>query len=557
MCGIWGIIGLYFKLSSAVLYGVFDSIKHRGPDRLTYRALNDIIPILLGFHRLSIMDVSTRGDQPFILEVGSRTIYTICNGEIYDFHDIVKKHLIETKSQSDCEIIPHLYSRYGIERTLKILVGSEFAFLIIDLDHDEQTVKVYAARDPLGVRPLYVGHDESSVGFSSELKGLVAQIDEKPVSLYSNITQFPSGHYMEVITGSDGIRSMTTVQYFSLDVPVTVFDLDEAKALIRRELTRAVVCRLDADRPIGFLLSGGLDSSLVSAISARYMDQFGKKIRTFCVGMEGGTDEEYAKMVSEFIGSEHTHTILTAEQFLEESQLVPAKIESYDTTTVRASTGQILATKSAHDAGIIVLLIGDGSDECCAGYIYFHYAPTPEDADIESKRLLKDIYMYDGQRADRGIASCGMEARVPFLDSRFVMAYLSIDPALRTPRHGREKWLLRSAFEGYLPDKVLWRRKEAFSDGVSGVKQSWHTILQEQASKIYGDIELPEYDHMPLPKSGPAESHHFRQLFRHSYGEENEKVVPYYLRPKWVTTEESSARALDIYSRKSETVEKD
>jgi len=268
--------------------------------------------------------------------------------------------------------------------------------------------------------------------------------------------------------------------------------------------------------------------------------------------MPGSTDERYAKLVAKHIGSNHTHITCTQDEFMNALPAVIRITETYDITTIRASTGQYLISKwIANNTDIKVLLIGDGSDELCSGYLYFHKAPNAIESHNENIRLLEDISYFDILRADRCISNNGLEARVPYLDQRFVNYYLSIDPSLRVPINNMEKWLLRESFNttDYLPPEVLWRKKEAFSDAVSSQERSWFNIIQEYVDKKYtlDDLEYVKkrYTHnIPLSK----ESLYFRVIFEMYYGKDLDHIIPYYWLPKWCgNTNEPSARTLDFY----------
>lgn len=572
MCGIWGYFSKHQHLSISdkldLLKG-FYNVKDRGPDRSELIDSSDPIPFLLGFHRLAIMDLSTNGDQPFRMEHNGRTIYSMCNGEQYNFRQLAKKYNIKLKTNSDCEIIHELYIKFGFEQTLKMLVG-EFAIIIIDIDHKKETMDVYFGRDPLGVRPLYIGEDENGLCFSSTLNGFV--IDEKTLTHWSEplkknvsdkkqlikhgIRQFPPGHFLK-ISMSQGCFSKDLVSYYQYEFnKFSIYKLEDALQKVRETFIESVICRLASDRPVGCLLSGGLDSSLVVAIASRYLKSIGKRLRTFSIGMPGSTDREYAEMVSRHCDTDHTHIELQEQDFLDKIPTVIEKLGSFCTTSVRATTGQLLACEHiAKTTDITVLLIGDGADELAGGYLYFHKAPSSQEFHDENIRLLKYIYMYDGQRADRGVSSCGLEARVPFLDHRFVNLYMSIDPKLRIPVDGLEKWLLRKAFskDNYLPKQVLYRRKEAFSDGVSGKKRSWYEIIQEQVNDSISDEEYQtEISTINHCKPVSKESLHYRRIFHDIFGNGDiDNVVSHLWLPKkeWVgDITEASARALtDLY----------
>lgn len=564
MCGIWGYLSLvrgsFSKQLKTSLYSSFNNIKHRGPDRSTFLEVDDIFNMYFGFHRLAIMDRSTKGDQPFVHEYKNRTIYCLCNGEIYNFEQLAEKYELNTTSHSDCEILPLIYEQFGIDELLQNVKSSEFSFLIIDVNHKKKKVDLYAARDPCGVRPMFYGKSKYGIAFCSEMKGINDLVDR------STIQQFPPGSYfhLKVAVKKDG--SVTTseklTQYYSLDFDIvdkqvdglfTAKSLAEYRKLVRTSFVQSVESMLKSDRPMGALLSGGLDSSLVVAVAAKYFkENYGKKLRTFSIGMPGATDGEYAQMAADHCDTEHTHIEFSEEDFLKAIKEVVWATETFDVTTIRASVGQYLISRwIRNNTDIKVLLIGDGSDELCCGYIYFHNAPDPTEAHKESCRLLKEIHKYDVLRADRGIASNGLEARVPFLCSTFINAYMSIPPQLRVPIDGIEKWLLRTSFANsdLLPQKVLFRRKEAFSDGVSGVEKSWFHTIQQQAEKMYSDEDLgkagEKYEHC-TPHS--KESYHFRTIFNDMFGSGVAHTIPHFWVPKWNgDIKEPSARVLDVY----------
>jgi asparagine synthase (glutamine-hydrolysing) len=346
-------------------------------------------------------------------------------------------------------------------------------------------------------------------------------------------------------------------EYYSFKYDkISITDIKLAKQKIKQCLVNSITDKLVSDRPLGCLLSGGLDSSLIAAISAKELKKNGKILTTFSIGMPGSTDKKYALMVAKHIKSNHHHFELSENDFLNALGDIVTATETHDITTIRASTGQYLISKLvAEKSNIKVLLIGDGADELCSGYKYNLNAPSPQALHDECRRLLKDIHLYDVLRADRGIASNGLEARVPFLDHRFVDLYMSIDPKLRMPANhkGVEKWLLRSSFDDtdLLPKEVLWRSKEAFSDGVSSLKKSWYQIIQHKASNMYSDEEFKmaqqNYTHCP-PSS--KEALYFRRMFEERFGSDDVcKVIPYMWLPKWCgDIKEPSARVLNTYA---------
>lgn len=569
MCGIWSYLLKGFKghkecatiddeyiedetellfktLPKDILYEMMKT-QYRGPDSTYFKEIQD--GQYLGFHRLAIMDPTSEGNQPFIHKNGKRTVYVTCNGEIYNHQQLAKKYDIDLKTGSDCEILSHLYYELGFEKMLKELLGV-FAIIIHDYDKDGN-LTLYAGTDRISVRPLFMAESKDTLSFCSELKS-INDLDKG-----ATVTRVPAGTYVmwksiEDKTALENLTSWYDLDYKFKGVEITEEYIKKSQKLIMDTLVEAVECRMTADRPVACLLSGGLDSSLISAIAARYLKKFDKKLKTFSIGLPGSTDEKYARMVADHIGSDHTHIEMTEEEFIDAIQEVIYVTETFDITTIRASTGQYLISKwiSLH-TDYKVVLIGDGSDELCAGYVYFHNAPSAKALHDELVRLITDIHLYDGLRADRGISSNGLEARLPFLDHRFVELYMSLSATLRMAINGVEKWLLRESFResGMLPVEVLDRAKEAFSDGVSSKKKSWYQVIQDYADKI-PDEELKDaqksYKHCPPPSK---EALYFRREFEKYFGTGNVcKVIPYYWLPKWCgDIKEPSARVLSVY----------
>ncbi|ARF09050.1 asparagine synthase [Catovirus CTV1] len=547
MCGIFALFekrklpGLYH----ASLYGHFLEIKNRGPDRSVYHELSQPGAIV-GFHRLAIMDTTSKGDQPFKYDDDKRTVYVICNGEIYNHTELSEKHSLVGSSGSDCEVISLLYKKYKDIKLITQELTGEYAFIIMDIDNLTGDYTVYCANDRFGVRPLFVLEDDNSIAFASELKGL-------PLHSKYSVTRFEPRHY-SILTKTGGVLSKVYYyKYYDInDIQQTVFDLEHAKIQIRKSFEDAIDLMMESDREIGCLLSGGLDSSLVASVLASKMKNHDKKLKTFSIGLPGATDEFYAKMVGEHIGSIHTHVTVSEKDFLESVPFVIKMIESYDITTVRASTAQYLISKwISENTDIKVVFCGDGSDELTSGYLYFHKAPSPEELDKETKRLLNDIHLYDGLRADRCIAGHGLEARFPFLNHKFIETYLSVDAKLRMPTEGLEKWLLRESFKGtnYLPDKVLYRYKCALSDGCSKQERSWFQILQESLEDKFSDADLEHakniFSHLtPYTK----ESLYIRDIFCKTFGfGDVNKILKYFWLPKWCgDVKDPSARVLGI-----------
>lgn len=536
MCGIWFYLNKKDKLTNndkTQLIQISSKIQRRGPDN-TQIVHPDVYSMLV-FHRLSVMDPTSRGHQPFISTIGKMLYYCICNGEIYNYRELIEKYKINVISGSDCEVILPLYHMFGSE--FVNLLDGYFSIIITELNTDTTELSIFTTRDRFGVRPLYINNNSDYINLSSEIKGLKDTI---------NVKEFPPG-YSAYITHSH----IEFKQYYKYLYPRCLDTEEEAKVKIRDLFYEAVKKRLITDRPVVFLLSGGVDSSLVAGVASKLIGR-GNRIKTFCIGMEGGTDFAYSKMVANYIGSEHTEVKFTPEEGLTAISDVIKCIESYDITTVRASVGQFLISKwiSEHTENKVVF-IGDGSDEVCSGYLYNYKAPSPDDVHNEAVRRIKDIHMYDGRRADRCISFHGLEARLPFLDHNFVNYYLSIDPYLRSPNKERmEKYLLRKSFvnEGVIPDEVLWRKKEAFSDGVSSMKRSWFQIIKEWVDVQISDEEfISESVNITHNTPKTKEAYYYRKIFRQYYSCDD--IIPYMWLPLWVDEKiDPSARVLSIYS---------
>lgn len=520
MCSIMGYCG---KGAALELFKKgFDETISRGPDM---SKIIDTGDGLLGFHRLAIMGLSENGMQPFSLN-GS---HVVCNGEIYGFKKI-KKELskkYEFVSGSDCEILLPMYFEYGTD--MFRMLDAEFALII----YDGEKGKYIAARDPIGIRPLYYGYDKSgTIVFASEPKNLVVICDK--------IMPFPPGHFYK-----DGkficYRDMTEVKSVCKD------DLETVCKNIHDKLIKGIEKRLVADAKVGYLLSGGLDSSLVCAIAARKSD---KPIKTFAIGMnEDAIDLKYAKQVADYIGSDHTEVIITKDDVLSSLEHVIKLLGTYDITTIRASMGMYLLCKHIHEnTDIRVLLTGEISDELF-GYKYTDFAPSAEAFQKESQKRIRELHMYDVLRADRCISVNSLEARVPFGDLDFVEYVMSVDPEKKINVYNKGKYLLRHAFEGdYLPHDILYREKAAFSDAV-GHSMVWY--LKDKAKKFYTDEEFEEkrkkYTHaVPFTK----ESLLYREIFEKYYPGQSDMIVDFWMPNKdWegCDVDDPSARVLSNY----------
>lgn len=521
MCSIMGYLGTSISMEEFKKH--FDETISRGPD------MQKIVEIesggIIGFERLSIMGLTKEGMQPF--ELNNNLL--VCNGEIYCFRPI-RERLSETyhfMSTSDCEILLPLYEEKGVEMFKEL--DAEFACII----YDAKKGSIVAARDPIGIRPLFYGYTEAGeIVFASEAKNLVG--------LVGKVMPFPPGHYF-----IDGkfvcYRDMTEVKTVVDD------DLEIICGNIHDKLVEGIRKRLDADAPLGFLLSGGLDSSLVCAVSAKILKE---PIKTFAIGMStDAIDLKYAKEVADFIGSNHQEIIITKEDVINALPDVVHLLGTFDITTIRASIGMYLVCKAIHEqTDVRVLLTGEISDELF-GYKYTDFAPNAEEFQKEAAKRIRELYMYDVLRADRCISVNSLEARVPFGDLDFVQYVMSINPEKKMNVYGKGKYLLRHAFEGdYLPEDILMREKAAFSDAVG---HSMVDYLKAYAEEKYTDEEFEKlsakYTHA---KPFTKESLLYRELFESFYPGQGEMIVDFWMPNKsWegCDVNDPSARVLSNY----------
>ena len=526
MCSIMGYCDVCAD-TEAFTRGFLQTVS-RGPDD---SRIVDVGKGLLGFHRLAIMGLTPEGMQPFELD-GS---YVVCNGELYGFQKLKDELTAKGytfQSGSDCELLLPLWREHGVD--MFRLLDAEFALIL----YDGKSGEFIAARDPIGIRPLYYGFDKKGViVFASEAKNLTGLCDV--------ILPFPPGHYYK-----DGkfvcYDDITKVDQVCDD------DLETVCKNIHKKLVAGVHKRLVADAKVGFLLSGGLDSSLVCAIAAR---ESKTPIRTFAIGMrEDAIDLKYAREVADYIGSDHTEVIMTREQVLDSLDFVIKMLGTFDITTIRASMGMYLLCKWIHEnTDIRVLLTGEISDELF-GYKYPDFAPSAEEFQKESEKRIRELHMYDVLRADRCISVNSLEARVPFGDLDFVRYVLAIDPAKKMNVYGKGKYLLRHAFEGdYLPHDILYREKAAFSDAVG---HSMVDHLKAFAEDCYTDEQFEarrtRFAHaQPFTK----ESLLYREIFEKYYPGQSEIIVDFWMPNKaWegCDVNDPSARVLSNYGASGE-----
>ena len=521
MCSIMGYCAE--DADHALFKECFDKTLSRGPDD---SRIVDTGKGLLGFHRLAIMGLQPEGMQPF--QLGHS--YVVCNGEIYGcerIREALQEKGYTFESGSDCEILLPLYKEYGVE--MFRMLDAEFALILYDGD----TESYIAARDPIGIRPLYYGYDAAgAIVFASEPKNLVG--------LCAEIFPFPPGHYYK-----DGqfvcYRDVSKVRAVRHD------DLETACTNIRTKLVAGIEKRLDADAPVGFLLSGGLDSSLVCAVAARLLK---KPIRTFSIGMDvDAIDLKYAKRVAEYLGAQHTEVIISKSDVLQALPEVVALLGTYDITTIRASIGMYLVCKYIHEhTDLRVLLTGEISDELF-GYKYTDFAPSAEAFQQESEKRIRELHMYDVLRADRCVSVNSLEARVPFGDLDFAEYVMDLDPALKLNTYGKGKYLLRHAFEGdWLPHDILMREKAAFSDAVG---HSMVDDLKEYAEAQYTDEEFEQKRRAyTFAQPFTKESLLYRELFEKFYPGQAHMVADFWMPNKaWkgCDVQDPSARVLANY----------
>lgn len=607
MCGIFALLdNSNISPYNNIIQQSFKKGTHRGPDNTVFK--NVMLKTYFGFHRLSINGLDDESNQP--IKIGNITL--ICNGEIYNYKELYELIEEEPITNSDCEIIIHLYKYYGIEHTLQLLDGV-FAFCLLDTDIGMKTTKMYIARDPYGVRPLYIikkkknasiDFEDDKICVASELKVLC------DLHSYYNtkkndylIEQFKPGTYTKLEQVQKGLHFYWKIVNNYVSYHTTGFNsctrlkdsitIDSIYKNIHFYLTNAVEKRCcTTDRPIACLLSGGLDSSLITALVNDYFQKNNLGVlETYSIGVEGSEDLKFAKLVADHLGTKHTEIVLQEKDFTDVIPNVIYDIESFDTTTVRASIGNWLIGKyiSEHsDAKVI--FNGDGSDELTGGYLYVSCAPDSIEFDRECRRLLKYIHTFDVLRSDKCISSHGLESRTPFLDREWVQYYLSIPYHFRCKTREQceennetytEKKLLRDAFNSsnfknskgteLLPDCILYRQKEAFSDGVSLQTRSLFEITNDHAKQfikqtLLKDLEfiagseelsvemLTRYHNAYNNVKGHLEptTHeqlYYRFLFEKHYNGLG-KIIPYFWMPKYINAKDSSARTLTIYKDK-------
>jgi asparagine synthase (glutamine-hydrolysing) len=501
MCGILALFGEEVEFSYKHL------LTHRGPDDYRTRTMGKC---RMDFYRLAINDLTDAGMQPFVDEKSM----LMCNGEIYN-HKIFRYGF--EKSSSDCEILLPMVNDLGMLKAMDLINGD---FTIVWSNGK----RIMAARDPVGVRPLfYTRYDKDSIAFASEAKALRF--------LQSKVHVFPPGHIYDSYL-NDFVCYHTG--YWHVNKYTDTYDGDLKETFIQCVHERLAT----TERDIGFLLSGGLDSSLIASIAARKLG----KINTFSIGLKGSPDLEAARRVAKYLNSNHTEVTFTTEEGISHVNDVIYSLESYDTTTVRASTPMWLLCKYIKEhTNCRYIFSGEGSDEILGGYLYFHNAPSTDEFALENMRRLRLIHQFDGLRADRCAGAHGLDLIVPFLDKKFIDVCMKMNQ--RKKRGGMEKRVLREAFEGYLPDEILWRQKDGMSDAVG---TSWVDGIKMYAEMTVSDSEFMEirnksmYHNTPLTKEEAL----YRKIFWTYYGTDHDHLISEIWRPKWTSITDPSARLL-------------
>ena len=489
-------------------------VRHRGPD---WSGIYSNEKAVLAHERLAIVD-PTSGKQPIISDDGHKVIAV--NGEIYNHIDLKKTYTpnYNFKTESDCEVILALYQEKGVN-FLNDLNGI-FAFALYDSSNDKYII----ARDHMGIIPLYMGWDKQNIFYvSSELKSLEG--------ICNKIELFPPGHYLD---SSDGqLTKWYAPNWTSFD---RVKDSETIIKQIHNSLSAAVKRQLMSDVPYGVLLSGGLDSSITSALAKKFaskriesndqQDAWWPQLHSFSVGLKGAPDLKAAKIVADHIGTVHHEINFTVQEGVDAIRDVIYHLETYDVTTVRASTPMYLMARAIKSLGIKMVLSGEGADELFGGYLYFHKAPNAKEFHEETVRKLDKLHQYDCLRANKSLAAWGIEGRVPFLDKEFIDSAMRINPEDKMIKNGRiEKWVLREAFKDYLPESVLWRQKEQFSDGVG---YSWIDSLKELVSKEVSDSDFKNASKIfPINPPQNKEEFYYRSIFNdHFPSDAAAKSVP-------------------------------
>jgi len=611
MCGIFGLLNNKQTFDDTLVMEAFNHGTNRGPEDSKLARYSE--KLVLGFKRLAINGLTASSSQP--MNIGGVTL--ICNGEIYNYKELYEEMGITPTTGSDCEVIIRMYKKYGFEYTVEMLDGV-FALMILDESDMSSDPVIYVARDPFGVRPLYVlevdmtndgtlvpsrssgnagANDcvvttERIIAFASEVKMLAPLIGSSGQMKWcqSDISSVPinrrmcgnqktfsikpftpgtfSSYTKTFLVNSEWQQNVSNKCFFKVSPPKPLVNEKSVREGIFNHLDAAVRKRVlgTTERPVACLLSGGLDSSIIAALVNKYYSNAERRLKTFCIGMSGSEDVKQARNVAHHLGTDHTEIIFGPDEMFDAIPEVIKMIESYDTTTVRASVGNYLIGKYiAENTDAKVVFNGDGSDEVTGGYLYLLKAPNNLAFDKECRRLVADIHTFDVLRSDRCISSNGLEPRTPFLDKSFVDYYLSLPIGLRNPNSNAqadedgdedannsccEKYLLRKAIDenapGLLPQNIIWRTKEAFSDGVSGAQQSWFEVIQKKVESMKFNVPTTWTHNTPQT----LEQTYYRTIYESLYPG-TAQTIPYFWMPKFVKANDCSARTLEIYSERT------
>lgn len=549
MCGIGTLIGLHNGTENQ-LKERFDKVSHRGPDISSFEMIDKQVRFY--FYRLKIVGTaSDTSNQPLHFTGGTTgktaELSLICNGEIYNYLTLAKKHKFDLKTGSDCEIFFHMYLKFGCSMFQQI--DGEFALIM----YDHRSKRLITARDHMGIRSFLFGKTDTGYAFSSELAGLSGWT--------SQIKQHPPGSYMVFQKATEWELVKTSVYYQPEwnreNIPLirgSTFDATLTGILmtIKRLVIDSVKSRMMGDREIGVFLSGGLDSSIIAAIAT----QLRPTTKTFAIGLKNSPDLAAARTAAAAIKSDHHEVNFTVMQAITSCSELVRHTASPDTTTNRASMPMYLLSRYIRDkSDVRVMLSGEGPDEVVPGYLYFHRAPSDLALANDSGRLVKELCYYDLLRTDHSVSAHGIEARVPYLSKALIDFFFMLPASFRSPHfpvkagfseHPIEKWLLRKAFEGYLPKNILWRPKEAFSDGVG---YSWVDGIQKFAKSMVTDGAF-EKRNLTYPEMTPAtkEAYFWRQLYTQHYPET--LTVPRQWNIQWYDHGgDPSARVLPTHKR--------
>ena len=501
MCGIIGLFNINDEQAMRTeALKMAGKIRHRGPD---WSGSYSNAHCILMHERLSIVDVE-HGAQP-LYDTKTKRVLAV-NGEIYNHKELEKKlsNSHDFQTNSDCEVLLYLYDEFGTDFLNEI--DGIFAFSL----YDPNTKDYFVARDHIGIIPLYIGWDENGVTYvASEMKSIESYCEK--------LQEFPPGNYYK-----NGEFTQWYQPNWVNEIPTDAVSLPKLKKALEDSVHKQLMC----DVPYGVLISGGLDSSVIAAIAAKYSkkrvesgdaeEAWWPRLHSFAIGLDGSPDLKAAKIVADAIGTVHHECKYTIQEGLDALRDVIYHLETYDVTTIRAATPMYLMARKIKSMGIKMVLSGEGADEVFGGYLYFHMAPNKEELHHETVRKLQKLSKYDWLRANKSMAAWGIEARVPFLGKEFLEYAMNIDPADKMCSDGKaEKYVLRKAFEGIIPDEVLWRQKEQFSDGVG---YNWIDSLKANADEKVSDDNLANAKRkFPIQPPTTKEGYYYREIFDEMY----------------------------------------